>query len=192
MVIFNDYDAYKQIYGPNPQLLKSPRYAAVSASHTPNSVTDNDKQRVKLKRKAHLDMWNNRTLKLAEPRLHALIATFLNMMMATSLDGKSAAVNATDSWSETFDLSQLGTYFGYDVTLSMVTGESPNLMLSPEKRWLPEASVLVSWRGLTVRAIVAFRHLLILVLTRCCRPHSNQSCIFGNWTKWSSHLCTAS
>lgn len=150
MLVFNDYDAFKQIYGPNPQLLKSSRYAAVSASHTPNSVTDNDKQSVRLKRKAHLDMWNNRSLKLAEPRLHALIATFLSTMTASS--GNSAKDSSTDSWSKTFDLTELGTSFGFDATLSMVTGESPNLMLSPEKRWLPATSVLVSWRGLTVRA----------------------------------------
>jgi hypothetical protein len=146
MLIFNDYDAFKQIYGPNPNLIKSSRYAAVSASHTPNLVTDNDQHRVNMKRKAHLNMWNNRSLKKAEPRLHALIATFLSIMMS----GKDSAVDK-DSWSKTFNLTELGTYFGYDTTISMATGENPDLMLHHEQRWLPSASVLVSWRALTVR-----------------------------------------
>jgi hypothetical protein len=42
MLIFNDYEAFEQIYDPNPQLVKSSyRYAAVSASHTPNLAAEN-------------------------------------------------------------------------------------------------------------------------------------------------------
>jgi len=148
MLIYNDYDAFKQIYGPNPRLLKSSRYAAVSASHTANLVTENDPHKATLKRKAYLDMFNNRSLKGAEPRLHALIATFLSIMMPSS-HGMSAAVDS-DSWSETFDLTEVGTWFGYDVTISMGTGQDPGLMSSPERRYLPATSVLVSWRALTV------------------------------------------
>lgn len=149
MVIFNELDSFKQIYGPNPNLVKSTRYAAVSASHTPNLVSDNHQPTVNMKRKAHLDMWNNRSLKEAEPRLHALIATFLSLMNP----GGDDATAASNTWSKMVNLSELGTYFGYDTMLTMGTGENPNIMLSPDKQWMPGASLYVSWRAITVRVI---------------------------------------
>jgi hypothetical protein len=148
MVIFNELDSFKQIYGPNPNLVKTTRYAAVSASHTPNLVSDNHQPTVNMKRKAHLDMWNNRSLKAAEPRLHALIATFLSLMYP---GGEATA--APNTWSKTVNLSELGTNFGYDTMLSMGTGENPNIMLSPDKQWMPGASLHVSWRAITVRIV---------------------------------------
>jgi hypothetical protein len=160
MLIFNDYEAFEQIYGPNPQLVKSSyRYAAVSASHTPNLVTENDPHKANMKRKAHLDMWNNRSLKLAEPRLHALIDTFVSTMTS---DGEDSSKDEK-LWSKTVNLTEVGTSFGFDIMMSMVLGDSPNLMTEPEKRWMPEASKLVSWRALTVS---------------CCRCH------IGSWTHY--------
>jgi hypothetical protein len=103
MLIFNDYEAVEQIYGPNPQLVKnSYRYAAVSASHTPNLVTENDPHKANMKRKAHLDMWNNRSLKVAEPRLHALLDTFVSTL--TSTDWEDPPANAA-SWGKTINLT---------------------------------------------------------------------------------------
>jgi hypothetical protein len=163
MLIFNDYETFEQIYGPNPQLVKdSYRYAAVSASHTPNLVTENDPHKANMKRKAHLDMWNNRSLKVAEPRLHALLDT------------------------------ELGTSFGFDIMMSMVTGESPNLMTDPEKRWMPDASKHVSWRALTVSSVVV-RISAIKPGTNHDskrRLPSNPSCICGIWTNSSWRPCT--
>jgi hypothetical protein len=149
MIVFNEYESFKQIYAPNPNLVKSTRYAAVSASHTPNLVSSNHQPTVNLKRKAHLDMWNNRSLQKAEPRLHALIDTFLSLM-APSGDHDAAATEK-DTWGSTINLSELGTRFGFDAMLSMGTGENPNVMLSPDKYWMPAASLHVSWRAITVR-----------------------------------------
>ena len=148
MIVFNEHEYFKQVYAPNPNLVKSTRYAAVSASHTPNLVSSNHQPTVNMKRKAHLDMWNNRSLKKAEPRLHDLIDTLLSLM-APGGDEKTS----TDSWSPTIDLSELGTRFGFDAMLSMGTGENPNVMLSPDKYWMPAASLHVSWRAITVRLL---------------------------------------
>jgi hypothetical protein len=164
MLIFNDYEAFEQIYGPNPQLVKdSYRYAAVSASHTPNLVTENDPHKANMKRKAHLDMWNNRSLKVAEPRLHALLDTLVSTL--TSPKEKDSSAEDVKSWGKTVNLTELGTSFGFDIMMSMVTGESPNLMTDPEKRWMPDASKHVSWRALTVSSVVVRSQLLNLALT---------------------------
>jgi hypothetical protein len=184
MLIFNGYEAVEQIYGPNQQLVKdSYRYAAVSASHTPNLVTENDPHKANMKRKAHLDMWNNRSLKVAEPRLHALLDTFVSTLTSTNGGDSSAD---SDSWSRTVNLTELGTSFGFDIMMSMVTGESPNLMTEPEKRWMPEASKHVSWRALTVGEAIVYSNLDVGTDGASpCRPYSNPSCIFGIWTNSS-------
>jgi hypothetical protein len=191
MLIFNDYETFEQIYGPNPQLVKdSYRYAAVSASHTPNLVTENDPHKANMKRKAHLDMWNNRSLKVAEPRLHALLDTFVSTL--TSPNGDDPAAEDVKSWGKTVNLTELGTSFGFDIMMSMVTGESPNLMTDPEKRWMPDASKHVSWRALTVSSVVV-RISAIKPGTNHDskrRLPSNPSCICGIWTNSSWRPCT--
>lgn len=176
MVIFNEFDAFRQVYGPNPNLLKSTRYAAVSASHTPNLVSENRQPIVNMKRKAHLDMWNNRSLKKAEPRLYALIATFLSLMVPDE-----DPTTTEQPWSKTVDLSKVGTYFGYDAMLTMGTGVNPDIMLDTEKRYLPAASMHVSWRAITVCVTSFFFSRIRLKCLR--RPPSSPSSICGIWTK---------
>lgn len=116
MIVFNEYESFKQICVPNPNPVKTTRYAAVNASHTPNLVSSNHQPTVKMKRKTHLDMRNSRNLQKAEPRFHALISTFLSLMAPGS---GSDATAATDSWSPAIDLSDLGKRFGFDTLLSM-------------------------------------------------------------------------
>lgn len=93
-------------------------------------------------------MWNYRNLKETEPRLHALIETCHSILEA----GCDLDVNKKHeaAWSKTHDLSEIGTYFGFDTMISMGTGHNPNLMQSSEYRFLPDASLIVSWRALTV------------------------------------------
>lgn len=101
-----------------------------------------------------MDMWNYRNLKETEPRLHSLIDTFHSIM--DTENGYVTDARDQNTWSETQDLSQTGTYFGFDTMISMGTGHNPNLMLSPEHRYLPDASAIVSIRALAVSCSSAY------------------------------------
>jgi hypothetical protein len=105
VLVSNDYEA-----GPRANL--QPRLPArVSASHTPDLVIENDPRKANMKRKAQLDMWNNRRLKIAEPRLHALIDTFLS---AVTSHGDEIAADTKSA----VDLTELDTSFEHGQTSS--------------------------------------------------------------------------
>jgi hypothetical protein len=60
-------------------------------------------------RKGYLDMWNDRSLKIAEPPFHALIDAFLS---AVTSNGDESAADSKSA----FNVTELDTSSGFDIS----------------------------------------------------------------------------
>ena len=129
-------------------MTKSKRYAAVSASRTPNLLaTPVMNHTVAMKRRAYLSMWNDRSLQQIEPGL--------NVMMSKLLDDFSMGAQITDAmgeknWSTDVDLHKACEPFGFDATMTATLGKDPGLTESVDKRWMLQAASMAAWRASVV------------------------------------------
>lgn len=129
-------------------MTKSKRYAAVSASRTPNLLaTPGMKHTVAMKRKAYLSMWNDRNLQQIEPRLHDMITKFLDGLPR---DDASDGALSEKGWSQDVNLQTACEPFGFDATMVATIGVDPELTAHPERRWMLQAASMAAWRASTV------------------------------------------
>lgn len=146
----NGAEAFQQIYGSHANVTKDPeRYAATSASRSPNTVSAVHKDDWAPKRKAHSQMWSEQNLKRIQPRILDKISTFLDLLGPTPEDhsGKS---DGHMTWSAARDLNWMSIYLIMDITTDTTYSVSPDVQTSQPHRWLPNAFIVASWRGLTV------------------------------------------
>lgn len=152
MVAFDDPDAYQQIYGHHANVIKTPeRYAASSASHRPNSATAVHEDEFLPKRKAHVQMWTQRNLKLVEPRIQDKISTFLGIV-----GGRGSCTTERkdgNGWSVPQDLNKACINVAMEITSELTYSDCTNMQTSSTQRWLSDAFMVASWRGLTVSLV---------------------------------------
>lgn len=149
MVNYNTVSAYQEIYGANSNMTKSRRYAAVSASRTPNllataATTPWTRHTVTMKRKAYSQMWNDQALQQIEPRLHEMICSFLTILNTSGGPGR---------WSADVDLQKACEPFGFDATMVATIGVDPQISSSPGRRWMLQAASMAAWRASVVMHI---------------------------------------
>lgn len=128
-------------------MIKSPkRYAASSASHRPNTATAVHREDILPKRKAFGQMWTWRNLKLLEPRILSKIDTFLDSMGQQD----ELADKADDWWSAPQNLVEACIHLTMDITSELTCSACTNMQTSSKNRWLSDAFMTASWRGMTV------------------------------------------
>jgi hypothetical protein len=136
LVAFSNPSAFQEIFGSHGNVRKNELYAANSASRSPNTITASDHSMVSLKRKPHLRMWSERSLKQLEPRVLSKISTFKSILVETQCD--SAA-----SWGSIQDMASVCSH----LTLS----QNADLQHSDKFRWILSAMKIATWRASTVR-----------------------------------------
>jgi len=174
MLNYNSVSAYQEIYSANSNMTKSKRYAAVSASRTPNLLatavtTPRAQHTVAMKRKAYQQMWNDRSLQQVEPRLQEMMSSFLQTL------GGSPGL---DGWSVDVDLQKACEPFGFDATMVATLSVDPQISSYPKRRWMLQAASMAAWQ-----ASVVWSSRFCVSKTRltysCCRPPSSPSSISG-------------